>query len=101
MHRWPKAPLPDSEALIVWHETLQVIVEQGVDVSEVPSIHMRPQAKPKGKFIDLAISRNEETYQAYLSWAYPVKAISDNLGLHHSMLSKVIKTYDYSRPGLH
>ena len=78
-------------------EALQAMVEQDADLSEVPSVQKRKLAKPIGEYIDTARSRNEGIYLAYRSGAYTMKAISDDLGLHYSTVSKVIKAFENSR----
>ena len=78
-------------------ETLQAMIEKDVDLSEVPSAQKRKLAKPIGEYIDTADSRNEGIYQAYRSGAYTMKAISDDLGLHYSTVSKIIKAFENSR----
>ena len=78
-------------------ETLQAMVAQDADLSEVPSAQKRKLAKPIEEYIDTADSRNEGIYLAYRSGAYTMKTISDELGLHYSTVSKIIKVFDNSR----
>ena len=78
-------------------ETLQAMVEKDVDLSEVPSAQKRPLAKSIRKYIETASSRNEGIFLAYRSGAYTMKAIADDLGLHYSTVSKIIKSSENSR----
>ena len=78
-------------------ETLQAMVEKDVDLSEVPSVQKRRLADPIRKYIEGAETRNEGIFGAYRSGAYTMKAISDNLGLHYSTVSKIIKSFENSR----
>ena len=78
-------------------ETLQAMVEKDVDLSEVPSAQKRPLAKSIRKYIETASSRNEGIFLAYRSGAYTMKAIADDLGLHYSIVSKIIKSFEKSR----
>jgi len=78
-------------------ETLQAMVEWDADLSEVPSAQKRKPAKPVEEYIDRADSRNEGIYLAYRSGAYTMKVISDDLGLHYSTVSKIIKFFENSR----
>jgi putative transposase len=77
-------------------ETLQAMIAKDQDLSEVPSVQKRRMAKPIAKYIESASSRNDGIYQAYRSGAYTMKAISDNLGLHYSTVSKIIKDFENS-----
>ena len=78
-------------------ENLQAMVEQDADLSEIPSAQKRKLAKPIQEYIDSATARNEGIYQAYRSGAYTMMSISDELGLHYSTVSKIIKTAENSR----
>jgi len=78
-------------------ETLQAMLGEDVDLSEVPAAQKRKPAEPIEKYIETADSRNEGIYLAYRSGAYTMKAISDNLGLHYSSVSKIIKAFENSR----
>ena len=77
-------------------ETLQAMVAKDQDLPEVPSVQKRRMSKPIAKYIESASSRNDGIYQAYRSGAYTMKAISDNLGLHYSTVSKIIKDFENS-----
>jgi putative transposase len=78
-------------------EKLQGMVEQETDLSEVPSAQKRKPADPIRDYIEMADSRNEGIYQAYRSGGYTMKAISDELGLHYSTVSKIVKAFENSR----
>ncbi len=78
-------------------ESLQAMVAEDKDLSEVPSVQKRRLAKPIRKYIETAGSRDEGIYLAYRSGGYTMKAISDDLGLHYSTVSKIIKTFENSR----
>jgi putative transposase len=78
-------------------ETLQAMVTEDKDLSEVPSAQKRRLAKPIRKYIETAGSRDEGIYLAYRSGGYTMKAISDDLGLHYSTVSKIIKISENSR----
>jgi REP element-mobilizing transposase RayT len=78
-------------------ETLQAMVGEDVDLSEIPSVQKRKLAKPISKYIETAASRDEGIYLAYRSGCYTMKAISDDLGLHYSTVSKIIKAFEISR----
>ena len=78
-------------------EKMQGMVEQESDLSEVPSAQKRKPAEPIRDYVEMAASRNEGIYQAYRSGGYTMKAISDELGLHYSTVSKIIKAFENSR----
>jgi putative transposase len=78
-------------------ETLQAMVAEDKDLSEVPSVRKRRMAKPIRKYTETAGSRDEGIYLAYRSGGYTMKAISDDPGLHYSTVSKIIKTFENSR----
>ncbi len=84
----------------LYHITSQTVVEQDADLSEIPSAQKRKLAKPIQKHIDTAGLRIEGIYLAYRSEAYTMKSISDELGLHYSTVSKIIKTLESSRSRL-
>ena len=48
-------------------ETLQAMVGEGVDLSEVPIVQKRKLAKSIRKYIEMPDSRNEGIYLAYRS----------------------------------
>jgi len=60
-------------------------------------VQSRFLVKPIGKYIDTADSRDEGICRAYRSGGYTMKAISDDLGLHYSTVSKIIKAFENSR----
>jgi putative transposase len=78
-------------------ETLQTMVGEDVDLSEVPSVQKRRLVKPSKKYIETAGSRNEGIYLAYRGGGYTMKSISDDPGLHYSTVSKIIKATENSR----
>ncbi len=73
------------------------MIEKDVDLSEVPSAQKRKPAKPIEEYIDTTGSRDEGIYLAYRSGAYTMKAISDDLGLHYSTVSKIIAAFEKSK----
>ena len=77
-------------------ETLQAMVEKDLDLSEVPSAQKRRLADPIMKYVKAAASRNEGVYLAYRSGAYSMKAIADDVELHYSTVSKIIKSFENS-----
>ena len=78
-------------------EEMQARVEEDTDLSEVPSAQKRKRVEYIGKYLEKASTRNEAIYLAYRSGGYTMKAISDELGLHYSTVSKIIKFFDDSR----
>lgn len=77
-------------------EEMQSKVEEDADLSEVPLAQKRKLAEPIGKYLEKAASRNEGIYLAFRSGGYTMKAISDELGLHYSTVSKIIKDCENS-----
>ncbi|MCP4831101.1 MAG: addiction module toxin RelE, partial [Gammaproteobacteria bacterium] len=77
-------------------EAMQARVEEDADLSEVPLAQKRKLAEPIGKYLDRATTRNDGIYLAYRSGGYTMKAISDELGLHNSTVSKIVKGYEDS-----
>ncbi len=75
---------------------MQEKVEIGSDLSEIPSAQKRKIAKPIEHYLEIASTRNQGINFAYQSGGYSMKAIADNLGLHYSSVSKIIKTYTNS-----
>ncbi len=78
-------------------EDMQAKLDQDRDLSEVPSAQKKKPAKPIGSYLEKASTRNEGIYLAYRNGGYNMKAISDELGLHYSTVSKIIKAFDNSR----
>ena len=77
-------------------EEMQAKVEKDADLSEVPSAQKSKLAEPISKYLEGASSRNEGIHLAYRSGGYTMKAISDELGLHNSTVSKIVKAYENS-----
>jgi len=75
---------------------MQEKVEIGSDLSEIPSAQKRKMVKPIEHYLKIASTRNQGIHFAYQSGGYSMKAIADNLGLHYSSVSKIIKTYTNS-----
>ena len=72
------------------------MLTKDVDLSEVPSAQRRHLADPIRNHVETTDSRNEGIYLAYQSGAYSMKAISGDLGLHYSTVSKIIKSFENS-----
>ena len=78
-------------------EEMQAKLEPDIDLSEIPSSQKRKMAKPIHDYFDQSLARNDGIYRAYQSGGYSMKAIADATNLHYSTVSKIIKTYEYSR----
>jgi len=66
------------------------IIEESVDLSEIPKIKRRAQAKPLSWYKDQSVSRNEGIVRAYLSGGYLMKQIAECFNVHYSTVSRVI-----------
>jgi len=77
-------------------EAMQARVEKNADLSEVPMAQKRKLAKPIKNYLEKAATRNEGIVLAYQSGGYSMKAISDEVGLHNSTVSKIIKANEDS-----
>ena len=77
-------------------EAMQATVEKDADLSEVAVVQKRKLAEPIKNYLEKAATRNEGIYSAYQSGGYSMKAISDEMGLHNSTVSKIIKTHENS-----
>ncbi len=78
-------------------EDMQSKVDFDADLSEVTSAQRRRVADPVISYLWKASTRNEGIYQAYRSGGYSMKAISEEVGLHYSTVSKIIHSYEKSR----
>jgi REP element-mobilizing transposase RayT len=78
-------------------EDMQSKVEFDADLSEVPSAQRRRVADPIISYLRKASTRNEGICQAYRSGGYSMKAISEEVRLHYSTVSKIIHSYEKSR----
>jgi REP element-mobilizing transposase RayT len=72
-------------------ETLQAMVAEDKDLSEVPSVRKRRMAKPIRKYTETAGSRDEGIYLAYRSGGYTMKAISDILDYTIRQSARLLK----------
>jgi len=78
-------------------EAMQARVEKDADLSEVPMAQKRKLAEPVKNYLEKAATRNEGICFAHQSGGFSMKAISDEMGLHYSTVSKIIKAYEKSR----
>lgn len=78
-------------------EAMQAKQGADADLSEVPMGQKRKLVDPINNYLEAAVTRNGGIYLAYRSGGYTMKAISDELGLHYSTVSKIIKGHENSR----
>jgi len=65
--------------------------EKAGDLSEVPRMQRRTQAKPLNWYKEHCRSRNEGIVDAYRSGDYLMKQIAESFNVHYSTVSRVIK----------
>lgn len=70
--------------------SLQEQIEEGRDLSEIPSPQKRPVAKEIAYYERKAKSRNAAIFDAYRSGGYTLKEIGDYFGLHYSTVSSIV-----------
>lgn len=73
-------------------ETMQALINEERDLSEVPVSQRRPRPKSLTEYNALGIDRNEGMAKAYLSGGYSLKDIGEHFGLHYSTVSRIVKS---------
>jgi len=66
-------------------------IEESVDLSEIPKIKRRVQAKPLSWYKEHSVSRNEGIVSAYQSGDYLMRQIAEGFNVHYSTVSRVIR----------
>ncbi|MCH8106576.1 MAG: transposase [Proteobacteria bacterium] len=79
-----------SEAFL---EKMQAFINDGKDLSEVPSSQCRPPPVSLAVYTSAGKNRNTAIYNAYLSGGYTLKEIGDYYGLHYSTVSGIIRNH--------
>ena len=74
-------------------EEMQVLIDTGKELSEIPSSQRRPMPKELDDYKQLNSSRNDAIVSAYESGGYTLKELGEYFGLHYSTVSGVIKDH--------
>jgi len=72
---------------------LQTKIEEGQELSEIPSSQRRPIPKELSYYEENARSRNEAIVEAYKSGGYTLKELGDYFGLHYSTVSGICRSH--------
>lgn len=72
-------------------ERMQMLIDDSIDLSEVPSPQARPQPKPIHEYLNQDKDRNMAIVRAYRSGGYTLKEIGDYFNLHYSTVSVIIR----------
>ena len=74
-------------------EEMQVLIDTGKELSEIPSSQRRPKPKELDDYKQSNSSRNDAIVSAYESGGYTLKGLGDYFGLHYSTVSGIIKNH--------
>ena len=74
-------------------EEMQVLIDTGKELSEIPSSQRRPMPKELDDYKQSNSSRNDAIVSAYESGGYTLKELGEYFGLHYSTVSGVIKDH--------
>ena len=72
-------------------ERVQMLIDTGKDLSEIPSPQARPRPKRIHEYLVLEKDRNRAIAQAYQSGGYTLKEIADYFNLHYSTISIIAR----------
>lgn len=72
-------------------ESMQMLVDEDKDLSEIPSAQARPKPKLIHEYLDQEKDRNMAIARAYQSGGYTLKEIADYFNLHYSTVSIIVR----------
>lgn len=72
-------------------ERMQMLIDDSIDLGEVPSPQARPQPKLIHEYLNQEKDRNMAIVRAYRSGGYTLKEIGDYFNLHYSTVSVIIR----------
>lgn len=70
---------------------MQMLIDKGKNLSEIPSPQARPQPKPLREYLNLEKDRNRAITRAYQSGGYTLKEIAGYFNLHYSTVSVIAR----------
>ena len=70
---------------------MQCLIEPDRSLDKIPQNQKRKVAQSLQVYEQMASSRDEAIYSAFMSGGYKMKEIGEYYGLHYSTVSKVIK----------
>lgn len=72
-------------------EKMMSYIEQGKELSEIPSAQRRPTPGSLAYYAESGETRDEAIVRAYNSGGFSMKEIGDYFGLHYSRVSRILK----------